>query len=149
MGRSMRIVEIMKHRVATIEMDDSLEAVRDIFLMAPFHHLLVIEEGRLVGILSDKDLYKALSPYLGSSSENQRDRDTLQRRVHQVMTRELVTVSPEVPVSQACELLLAKGVSCLPVLEDGQVIGIVTWRDLLASCYESKRVQVNPVDRRS
>lgn len=145
----MRIVEIMKHRVATIEMDDSLEAVRDIFLMAPFHHLLVIEEGRLVGILSDKDLYKALSPYLGSSSENQRDRDTLQRRVHQVMTRELVTVSPEVPVSQACELLLAKGVSCLPVLEDGQVIGIVTWRDLLASCYESKRVQVNPVDRRS
>ena len=130
-GKDMRIVDIMKRRVATIEMDDSLEAVRDIFMMAPFHHLLVIEEGQLVGILSDKDLYKALSPYLGSSSENQRDRDTLQRRVHQVMTRQPVTVSPEVPVAQACELLLAQGISCLPVLENGQIVGIVTWRDLL------------------
>jgi acetoin utilization protein AcuB len=127
----MRIVDIMKRRVATIEMDDTLETVHEIFAAAPFHHLLVIEEGRLVGILSDKDLYKALSPYLGSSSENQRDRDTLQRRVHQVMTREPVTVSPELSVSQACELLLAHGISCLPVLENGQIIGIVTWRDLL------------------
>ena len=127
----MRIVDIMKQRVATIGMDDTLETVRDFFTAAPFHHLLVIEEERLVGILSDKDLYKALSPYLGSSSENQRDRDTLQRRVHQVMTREPVTVSPEVSVSQACELLLAQGISCLPVLENGQIVGIVTWRDLL------------------
>lgn len=130
-GKDMRIVDIMTRRVATIEMDDTLEAVRDIFVMAPFHHLLVIEDERLVGILSDKDLYKALSPYLDSSSENQRDRDTLQRRVHQVMTREPVTVSPELSVTQACELLLAKGISCLPVLENGQIIGIVTWRDLL------------------
>ena len=148
-GKDMRIVDIMKRRVATIEMDDTLETVRDIFVMAPFHHLLVIEEGQLVGILSDKDLYKALSPYLGSGSENQRDRDTLQRRVHQVMTRDPVTVSPEVAVSQACELLLEKGISCLPVLENGQIIGIVTWRDLLHSCYESQMAEISHGDRKS
>lgn len=145
----MRIVDIMKRRVATIEMDDTLETVHEIFAAAPFHHLLVIEEGELVGILSDKDLYKALSPYLGSGAENQRDRDTLQRRVHQVMTRQPVTVSPEVPVSQACELLLAQGISCLPVLENGQIVGIVTWRDLLHHCCESKRADINPGDHKS
>ena len=133
----MRVSQIMKPRVATVEMDDSMAMVRELFLAAPFHHLLVMEGEELVGILSDKDLYKALSPYLGSSSENQRDRDTLQRRVHQVMTRQPVTVSPEVPVAQACELLLAQGISCLPVLENGQIVGIVTWRDLLQARCQS------------
>ena len=57
----MRVAEIMKVRVATIEMDDALETVRELFSQAPFHHLLVVDEtGQLVGILSDKDLFKAL-----------------------------------------------------------------------------------------
>ena len=107
------------------------KTVRDFFASAPFHHLLVIEEEHLVGILSDKDLYKALSPFLGSGSENQRDRDNLQRRVHQIMTRSPVTVSPQSSIAEACDLLLTHGISCLPVLENGQVVGIVTWRDLL------------------
>lgn len=128
----MRVAEIMKTRVATIEMDDDLETVRELFSQAPFHHLLVVDETRqLVGILSDKDLYKALSPYLDSLAENQRDRDTLARRVHQVMTRQPITVSPQLPVAEAIERVLAHGISCLPVLENGQICGIVTWRDLL------------------
>lgn len=127
----MRIIEIMTSRIATIEMDDMLDMVRELFMAAPFHHLLVVEEDRLVGVISDKDLYRALSPYIGSLSENQRDRDTLQRRVHQIMHRELVTVNPQMPVDEACLLLLNTGVSCLPVLDNGRLVGIVTWRDLL------------------
>ena len=145
----MRIVDIMKQRVATIGMDDTLETVRDFFASAPFHHLLVIEEEHLVGILSDKDLYKALSPFLGSGSENQRDRDTLQRRVHQIMPRSPVTVSPQSSIAEACDLLLTHGISCLPVLENGQVVGIVTWRDLLRSCYVYQMAKVSRGDRKS
>lgn len=145
----MRIVDIMKQRVATIGMDDTLETVRDFFAAAPFHHLLVLEEEQLVGILSDKDLYKALSPFLGSGSENQRDRDTLQRRVHQIMTRSPVTISPQGSIAEACDLLLARGISCLPVLENGQVVGIVTWRDLLRSCYVYQMAKVSRGDRKS
>ena len=144
----MRIVDIMKQRVATIGMDDTLETVRDFFTAAPFHHLLVIEEERLVGILSGKDLYKALSPFLGSGSENQRDRDTLQRRVHQVMTREPITISPQGSITEASELLLTHAISCLPVLENGQVVGIVTWRDLLRSCYEHQMAEISHGDRK-
>ncbi len=145
----MRIVDIMKQRVATIGMDDTLETVRDFFAAAPFHHLLVLEEEQLVGILSDKDLYKALSPFLGSGSENQRDRDTLQRRVHQIMTRSPVTISPQGSIAEACDLLRARGISCLPVLESGQVVGIVTWRDLLRSCYVYQMAKVSRGDRKS
>lgn len=135
----MRVAEIMKTRVATIEMDDDLETVRELFSQAPFHHLLVIDETRqLVGILSDKDLYKALSPYLDSLAENQRDRDTLARRVHQVMTRQPITVSPQLSVAEAIERVLAHGISCLPVLENGQICGIVTWRDLLRASQQDR-----------
>ena len=127
----MRVSQIMKPRVATVEMDDSMAQVRELFLAAPFHHLLVMEGEELVGILSDKDLYKVLSPYLGSPGENQRDRDTLSRRVHQVMSRDLVTVAPECPLAEAASLMLARGISCLPVVDGGRLEGIVTWRDLL------------------
>ena len=127
----MRVSQIMKPRVATVEMDDSMAMVRELFLAAPFHHLLVMEGEELVGILSDKDLYKALSPYLESPGENQRDRDTLSRRVHQVMSRDLVTVAPECPLEEAASLMLARGVSCLPVVNGNTLEGIVTWRDLL------------------
>ena len=127
----MRVSQIMKPRVATVEMDDSMAMVRELFLAAPFHHLLVMEGEELVGILSDKDLYKALSPYLESPGENQRDRDTLSRRVHQVMSRDLVTVAPESPLEEAGSLMLVRGISCLPVVNGNTLEGIVTWRDLL------------------
>ena len=127
----MLIKAIMKTRVATVEMDDSLAVVRELLLSAPFHHLLVVEGDELVGILSDKDLFKALSPYLESPGENQRDRDTLSRRVHQVMTRDVVTISAKAALEEAASLMLEKGISCLPVLEEGKLQGIITWRDLL------------------
>ena len=145
----MQIANIMKRRIATVEMDDTLEMVRDLFQAAPFHHLLVVEEGALVGILSDKDLYKALSPYLDSQAENQRDRDTLQRRVHQVMTRHLITATPDMGVAEATELLLEHAVSCLPVLDQGVLCGIVTWRDLLRSCYDQGVSSVSRGGRKS
>jgi len=127
----MLVRDIMRERVASVGMDDKLETVREIFAQAPFHHLLVLEQDKLVGIVSDKDLYRAISPYLDSFAENQRDRDTLARKVHQIMSREPVTVSPELGVRAAAELMLARGISCLPVLAQGQVVGIITWRDLL------------------
>jgi len=134
-GGAVLIKAIMKTRVATVEMDDSLALVRELFLSAPFHHLLVVEGEELVGILSDKDLFRALSPYLESPGENQRDRDTLSRRVHQVMTREVITISADASLELAANLMLDRGISCLPVLEDGKLQGVITWRDLLKAAH--------------
>ena len=131
----MLIKEIMTTRVATVSMDDRLGVIKEIFEQANFRHLLVVEEEELVGILSDKDLFRALSPYLESPGENQRDRDTLSRRVHQVMTREVITISADASLELAANLMLDRGISCLPVLEDGKLQGIITWRDLLKAAH--------------
>jgi acetoin utilization protein AcuB len=79
-------------------------------------------------------LLKALSPYVGSPSENLRDAATLNKRVHQIMSRKPITLPPEAAIADAVKLLLAHRISCLPIVNpEFKPIGIVSWRDLLRS----------------
>ncbi|HBP89846.1 MAG TPA: CBS domain-containing protein [Nitrospiraceae bacterium] len=122
----------MATRVVTIEMDDSLEVVRDIFKKVRFHHLLVVDNQKLVGIISDRDMLKAVSTFVGTMSETTRDRATLNKRAHQIMSHHPVTVCSSCSLQEAAQLMLARGVSCLPVTtKNGEVLGIVTWKDVL------------------
>jgi len=128
----MNINQIMTRQTITIGMDDDVRRVRDLFEKYGFHHLLVVEKGRLVGVISDRDLLRSVSPFIGKLSEQSQDMATLNRRVHQIMTRKPVTISCEMKVEDAAEVMLGHRVSCLPVVtEDGHAVGIVTWRDLL------------------
>lgn len=128
----MTIGDIMTPHVVTVTMDDTLSHVRELFDTHRFHHLLVIDEGRIVGVISDRDLLKNISPFVGKVSERTMDRASLERKVHQVMSRRLISVTPRTPIADACRLVLEAGVGCLPVLDaDGACAGIVTWRDLL------------------
>lgn len=130
----MKVGEIMSTDPVTVGMDDDLHRVKDLFDLYRFHHLLVLLGERLVGVISDRDLLRATSPFIGRASERPQDVATLNRRVHQIMTRKLVVVAPEAPVAEAAQLMLDKRVSCLPVVNDeGQLLGIVTWRDQLRS----------------
>ncbi|MBI5855679.1 MAG: CBS domain-containing protein [Nitrospirae bacterium] len=87
---------------------------------------------RMTGIISDRDLLKAISPYAGTLSETDRDHATLNKRIHLVMSRNPITVRPDTPLAAAAQVLIETGVSCLPVVtEDGTLEGIISWRDLL------------------
>lgn len=129
---SRTVKSIMSKRVVSITMDDTLAKARELFLEFHFHHLLVLESGRLVGVISDRDLLKAISPFIGSLSELDRDRATLNKRAHQIMSRNPVTIEASETVETAAQRLLINRVSCLPVVtQDGKINGIVSWRDLL------------------
>ncbi len=128
----MNVDEIMTRQIITIEMDDSVRKAKEIFERHKFHHLLVVEKKKLMGVISDRDLLLNLSPFIGTSSERPQDMATLNRRVHQIMSRTPITVSAETTVEAAAQRMLAERVSCLPVTtEDDDILGIVTWRDLL------------------
>lgn len=136
--RTQVIGRIMTTRVVTIEMDDSLEVVRDIFKKVRFHHLLVVDNQKLVGIISDRDMLKAVSPFVGTMSETTRDRATLNKRAHQIMSHHPVTVRSSCSLQEAAQLMLARGVSCLPVTTmNGEVLGIITWKDVLRAILDS------------
>lgn len=127
----MNIEKIMSKRVVSVTMDDSLASVKDIFEHTRFHHLLVIEKGKLMGVISDRDYLKAISPNLGLASETTRDAATLNKRVHQIMTRKPITIQPDSDVFDAVALFNQHSISCLPVV-DGKnaVVGILSWRDM-------------------
>ena len=129
----MDLGSIMTARVVTVEMDDRLEIVKEIFDTMNFHHLLVVgEHKRLTGVVSDRDLLRAISPYVGSAAETARDLATLNKRVHQIMTRRPVTLRPQATVAEAVGLLLAHRISCIPIVDgESKPVGIVSWRDLL------------------
>lgn len=130
----MKVETIMTKNMVTVEMDDTLKRVREIFQQHRFHHLLVLSGQRLMGVISDRDLLKSISPYVGTLSETEHDLATLQKRAHQIMTRKPITVAKDATFQIAAETLLKKNISCLPVTnEDGAIVGILTWRDLMAA----------------
>lgn len=121
----------MARKVVTVELDDTLKTIKDIFDHARFHHLLVVESGKLFGVISDRDLLKALSPNIGSTFETSHDLATLNKKAHQIVTRKPVTIRPATKVIEAIELFNAHRISCLPVVDASNTpAGMLTWRDI-------------------
>lgn len=126
------VADIMTTRIVTIEMDDRLTLAKEIFDNVSFHHLLVVNnEEQLKGILSHRDFLRSLSPNIGTAAELLRDTETLQKRVHQVMTKNPFTIAPHCDINEASKLILDNNIGCLPVLDNNTLIGIITWKDLL------------------
>ena len=127
-----KVENIMSRQVVSVGMDETLKEVREIFEHVRFHHILVVDDGRLMGVISDRDLLKAVSPYASTQSEHPRDAATLRKKAHQIMTRKPITIAVDGSVLQAIKCFIDDKVSCLPVLNhDGSVAGILTWRDIL------------------
>lgn len=128
----MKAKDIMVQNVICVDMDERLPKVRHIMETNGFHHLPVTDKGKLVGIISDRDLLRLISPFIDSASEQARDLDTLNRAAHQVMTRQPITVKAETPVEDIVAWLKRVDISCLPVTDDeNHIIGIISWRDLV------------------
>ncbi len=128
----MAVNQLMSKDVVTIEMDDSLGVVKDIFDSTRFHHLLVVESGKLFGVISDRDLLKSISPNIGTAAETASDVASLNKKVHQIMTRKPVTLGPEASVHDAIAIFNQHNISCIPVIdEDRRPVGIISWRDIL------------------
>ena len=137
----MRVQEIMTRNVIHIRMDDTLERIRELFKKFKVHHLPVMEEKQLVGIISDRDLAYTLSPFLNTPESQSRDVALLQKKAHQIMTRDVITVSRKTSIEDACRIMLENDISCLPVVTpEGEVDGIITWRDLFRALLKLDRI---------
>jgi acetoin utilization protein AcuB len=122
---ALTVREIMATQIVTVGPEETARAAYKLMRDHRFRHLPVVVDGRLVGILSDRDLRPVLlSPSLSRA------------RVGELMSEDLTTVSPDTLVEEAASLLVVKKIGCLPVLADGRVVGIVTETDLLAVLVE-------------
>jgi acetoin utilization protein AcuB len=129
---AMTIADIMSHDPECVSPDTSLMEIRQLLHQRGFHHLLVVEGGTLVGVISDRDVLRTVSPFLDTRSETPRDVRTLAKRAHDLMREDPITIAPGDPVQEAADLLLDHLISSLPVVDHGNLVGIITTKDLLS-----------------
>ncbi len=115
----------MKSPVLTIGPEATLEEAYAFLLQKGIRHLPVVEEGRLVGILTDRDIR------LATSALNPKGPCPGSTPVREAMTKEVVTADPLDPVEEAARVMRVRKIGCLPVVEDEVVVGMVTGIDLL------------------
>lgn len=124
--------DLMSKSIVTIEMDDPLRVVKEIFDNTKFHHLLVVEKDMLFGVISDRDLFKALSPNIGKVSESTSDEATLNKKAHQIMTRSPIKLGKDANINDVIKCFEQNNISCIPIIDqENRPVGIISWRDLL------------------
>lgn len=138
----MQVASIMNRHFTTVQVDARLGDIETHFSRLKVRHVLVLEQRQLAGIITPRDLYGALSPFLGTMAETARDLATRKRRAHHIMSRNLVTVVQNTPIVEAARIFLRRDVSCLPVLsEEGALVGLVTWKDLIKHVVKTAKPQ--------
>ncbi len=122
---ALSVRDVMSTDLVTVGPAEPARRAYEIMRDRRIRHLPVMAEGRLVGVLSDRDLRPVLlSPGLGGAT------------VGELMSETLTTIAPDAPVEDAASLLVVKKIGCLPVVERERLVGIVTETDLLAVLVE-------------
>ncbi len=125
------VAEIMAREVITLKRSDSLKFGKDIMNQKRVRHFPVVEDGKLVGVVSQRDLFRA-SPASALRYEEKTEKAFLDNlSVKGVINEALVTVSPDTPITEAARLMVDKKIGCLPVVEHEKLVGLVTETDFL------------------
>jgi acetoin utilization protein AcuB len=127
----MPVSDIMTRKLITVAPDISIGELHPMFKQFGIHHLLVVEDGQLVGMISDRDVLRNISPFAYTAAAEKKDQFTLTRKAHQIMTKNLITVGPNSGIRDACDVMLRGNVSLLPVVDHGKLVGVLSWKDIL------------------
>jgi CBS domain-containing protein len=130
----MKVSELMSRKLIAVAPHDSVEGAVRLLRQRGVRHLLVMTEGQLVGILSDRDLKRAMDP--GRSKKRLLNLGGLFFLLEPILVREImtpnpVTISPDATAQEAAAVMVAERFGALPVERKGKTIGIVTETDLL------------------
>jgi acetoin utilization protein AcuB len=127
----MLVEKRMKSDPITVGPQDSFRHAMNLVRQRGIRHLPVVDGGRLVGIVTDRDIRQA-SPSPATSLEMHELHYLLEKvKVCDIMTAKVITVTPETPIEEAARLMLHHRIGSLPVLRGPELVGIITETDIL------------------
>jgi acetoin utilization protein AcuB len=137
----MLVERWMKANPITVGPQDSFRHAMNLIRQRGIRHLPVVEGGRLVGIVTDRDVRQA-SPSAATSLEIHELHYLLEKiKIRDIMTSEVVTATPEMPIEEAARLMLTHRIGSLPVLRGMALVGIITETDILSAFVEVMGIQ--------
>jgi CBS domain-containing protein len=128
----LRVRDVMSENVRVVGPNDALAVADELMKQGRFRHTVVVEEGQLLGVLSQRDIfYGALAWSLGEGSRaHERTLGTM--RVKEVMNKDVRTVDPAESLADAAARMREHKVGCLPVMAGRELVGILTEGDFLS-----------------
>jgi len=129
MNKTVR--DIMTSEVTILGRNDSLQLARDIITLGRIRHFPVVDDGKVVGVVSQRDLYRASLGSVMKYGEKAQRAFLEGIAVKEVMSDPPITIAPHASVQEAARLMMEKKIGCLPVLEGSKLVGIVTESDML------------------
>jgi len=141
----MKINQVMQRDLITLDMDDTLASAKKLFEQHNMHHILIKNKSILAGVITDRDLWQNLSPTVGTRKETPQDSFVMNKKVHLIMARDLITATEEISLTEAILLFHDHKISCLPVVDESQqAIGMITWRDIIKVIAVQSRQKLKP-----
>jgi acetoin utilization protein AcuB len=142
MAALARVRDFMTRNPITLREDDLLRQAVEIVMVRRIRHIPVLDGGgRLVGIVTDRDVQGTLPSPLSAAAPEEQEALLETTPLARIMTREVLTAGPDDLAAEAVETLLASKIDGLPVLEDDRLVGIFTVRDALRAYLELVRTQ--------
>jgi CBS domain-containing membrane protein len=136
----LTVKDVMTLNVKSLRLNEQLSLADDVMTLDRIRHLPVLDQDgeKLVGIVSQRDLFRgALAQAVGYTHRARRKLlDKL--RIKDIMTADVITTTPETPLSEAARMLMEHKIGCLPVVKDRRLAGILTETDFVA-LYLSRR----------
>ena len=137
----MFVADWMTRQVVTVEPDESVARAMHLMKEKGVKHLPVLKEGRVVGVISDRDI-RAFAPSKATSLDVYEINYLLaQALVRDAMGGRLTTTAPDTPVEEAALAMLEADIGCLPVLEGGALAGIISDRDIFRALVDISGVR--------
>jgi CBS domain-containing protein len=127
----LRVRDLMQREVATLDADDTLDLADDVMRLGRVRHFPILEDGKVVGVLSQRDLFRAAASSV-LQLRHETSREWLARiPVRAVMSTAVHAVAPDRPLRDAVELMLREKIGCLPVVEEQRLVGLLSETDCL------------------
>jgi CBS domain-containing protein len=134
--RHRAVSEIMRTEFVSLEATDKLDFAEQVMSLGRIRHLPVLAQGRLVGIVSSRDLLAASFSKVLEFARDRRKSFLSTIDVAEVMARDVQTVTPETTLEEAARLLLRHKIGSLVVTKsDGSPVGLITDSDLIREAY--------------
>jgi CBS domain-containing protein len=122
---------VMQQNVVTISASDRLSTVEDIMTLGRVRHMPVVHAGKLVGVVSERDLLRASLSNLSGHRHDERRAFLHVVEIARVMSTPPIVVSSDATVNEAAHIMAEKKIGCLPVVDGDELVGMITETDIL------------------